>query len=107
MIALISENLPELTRLCCKYGVRKLEIFGSAATGEFNPETSDIDFVIDFVEDGPGSVDRYLGFLESVEALFGRHVDLVFERKMKPRFRAIAGRSREVVFERESGTVAA
>jgi len=34
--------------LCRRYGVRKLELFGSATDGAFDPRTSDLDFLVDF-----------------------------------------------------------
>ena len=48
MVDLITDNLPAITALCEKHGVRKLEVFGSATSDRFDPETSDVDFVIEF-----------------------------------------------------------
>ena len=47
MIALIAENKDKIAEICCAYRVRRLDLFGSAASGDFNPETSDIDFIVD------------------------------------------------------------
>jgi uncharacterized protein len=42
------KNGRQITELCQRYQVKRLEIFGSAATGAFKPEASDLDFVVDF-----------------------------------------------------------
>ena len=107
MIQQLKDKQPEIARLCEQYGVRKLDVFGSAATGEFDPETSDYDFVIDFLDYGPGISDRFIDFADALEALLGRSVDFAFEEKMKPRFLAAVNESREVVFATRDGTVAA
>jgi uncharacterized protein len=107
MIQQLKDRQPEIARLCEEYGVRKLEVFGSAATGDFDPETSDYDFVIDFLDYGPGIADRFIDFAYALEALLGRSVDFAFERKMKPRFRDFIADQREVLFEASSRPVAA
>ena len=67
-----------IAALCRQYGVLRPDVFGSAAKGTFDPETSDLDFVASFADRAvPGYFDRYFGFIESLEALFGRAVDLV------------------------------
>src|SRR5439155_16574437 len=51
----------ELTELCQRHGVRRLELFGSATSERFNPVTSDLDFLVEFAPakgDG-GYADRY------------------------------------------------
>lgn len=41
----ISELIEQVTEICKKNGVKRLDLFGSFATGTFTP-TSDIDFVV-------------------------------------------------------------
>jgi predicted nucleotidyltransferase len=48
MKTLIEVKHTEIVDLCRRYRVRKLELFGSAANGRFDPETSDLDFLVDF-----------------------------------------------------------
>ena len=50
MIPLISQHSDELTEICRRYHVKRLDVFGSAAVGDFNPDTSDIDFLVEFDE---------------------------------------------------------
>jgi uncharacterized protein len=67
-----------LAALCETHGVKSLDLFGSGATDDWNPNESDLDFVVSFrPEPGPGIADRYLGLAEDLEKLFGRPVDLL------------------------------
>lgn len=108
MNAVIANNQSALVEICRRHGVRKLEVFGSAVGEEFDPTTSDIDFVVDFLDYGPGVADRYFSFIESLEALFGREVDLVFERKLtNPYFIQSINESRRNIYEAGDSKVAA
>ena len=40
----IEAHLEAIRTLCREYGVRGLELFGSAATDAFDPERSDVEF---------------------------------------------------------------
>ena len=100
MIALVDERRAELGRLCRRYGVRRLELFGSAVTGVFLDATSDLDFIADFADRSPGYADRYLDFAEALEALFGRKVDLLTEESIRNRyFRREVDATRQTVYE--------
>ena len=47
--AAIADKREELAELCRRYDVARLEVFGSAARGtNFDPETSDADFLVEF-----------------------------------------------------------
>lgn len=76
----------------------RLDLFGSATGSNWNSETSDFDFVIEFADYGPGISTRFFDFGDDIEDLLGRKVDLVSERRMRPRFRASVDRVREPVF---------
>lgn len=80
MLPLIETHREDIATLCATYRVVRLDVFGSAAIGDFN-ETSDLDFVVRFADTTPGTcADRYLDLAESLEALLGRGVDLLTER---------------------------
>jgi len=67
-----------LAELCMRYEVQLLELFGSAARGDFDPSSSDYDFLVAFLPKGNvNAADRYLGRLMDLENLLGRKVDLV------------------------------
>lgn len=79
-----------------------MDLFGSAATGQFNAEASDLDFLVRFADREPtGSyADRYLGLAESLEQLFQRRVDLVTEESIRnPYLRREIHATRETVYE--------
>ena len=74
----IEDKLGPLTKLCQQYGVRKLVLFGSALGDDFDPQRSDLDFLVDFQALPAGEYAKsYFGLLQDLEALFGRSVDLV------------------------------
>jgi len=84
MQPIITNHQQELLALCERFGVRRLEVFGSAAGERFDPSHSDLDFLVDFRPARPGELaDRYFGLLEALEALFGRPVDLVMTAAIK------------------------
>jgi hypothetical protein len=78
MVGLIEEHRAALVALCRQSRVARLEVFGSAATGQDFGAESDVDFLVEFQPLEPGEHARcYLGLLVDLQDLFGRHVDLV------------------------------
>jgi uncharacterized protein len=99
MIAEISSHREELRELCRRFHVRHLDLFGSATGDDFDAERSDLDFLVEF-EPEALSFDTYFGLKESLEALFGRSVDLVEPSAIRnPYFKESVERSRERIFE--------
>jgi len=90
----------ELGSLCRRFRVRRLEVFGSAATGHFHGDASDLDFLVEFEpQASAGYADLYFGLLESLEALFGRTVDLVVVSTIRnPYFRQAVDSSRRLIY---------
>ncbi|MCC7241012.1 MAG: nucleotidyltransferase domain-containing protein [Acidobacteria bacterium] len=85
----VSEHADAIADLCRRYGVLRLELFGSAAAGTDDPTRSDLDFLVEFqpLEEGTYA-DTYFGLMEGLEALFHRPVDLVVASAIKnPYFR--------------------
>ena len=78
--AVVAERTEELREICRAHGVRRLDLFGSAAREDFDPETSDLDFLVSFHkgEHKPYAGD-YFELLEELERVFGRTVDLVMD----------------------------
>ena len=83
MIALISDNLEEIRALCRKHRIARLDLFGSAAKGTFDPATSDLDFLVDLGEYDSTALDRYLALADDLETLFARPVDLMTVESLK------------------------
>ncbi len=104
------EGKPEqVSELCRRFNVNRLEIFGSAATGEFDPASSDLDFIVDFGDRPLGPWASHLvDFAEALELLFGRRVDLITPRSIRNLyFRQSVDASRRVVYEASSQEAAA
>lgn len=84
MQPLVDHQRLRIADLCRHYGVRSLDLFGSASTGEFDSLHSDVDLLVDFQDASPaGAADRYFGLKEDLQALFGRSVDLVMRRALR------------------------
>ncbi|HWQ48451.1 MAG TPA: nucleotidyltransferase family protein [Methanosarcina sp.] len=70
-----------------KFGVKRIGIFGSFARGE-EREDSDLDVFVVF-EEGQKTFDNYMDLKFYLEDLFGREVDLVTEKALKPQLKDI------------------
>jgi len=104
MLAFTAAQHAAITGLCRRFGVERLEVFGSAARGDFDPERSDIDLIVHFQEDRKaGLFDRYWALAEELERLLGRPVELLTERMIRnPYFRAAVDQERQTIYARES-----
>ena len=96
----IEKNRDQIAALCQRFGVRRLEVFGSAASGSFDPERSDVDFLLDFGADYDRTLfSRYFGLKEALEKLLGRNVDLVMLGALvNPYFIESVNRTRKLVY---------
>lgn len=101
MITEITEQRETIAELCRKHRVRRLEVFGSSADGTFEPSSSDIDFLVEYMELQPGEhYESYFGLLEDLEALFKRKIDLVEAGAMRnPYFIRRVNESRKLVYD--------
>lgn len=101
MHLMIDRHRAEIALLCRRFGVTRLELFGSAARGaDFDPDASDADFLVEFNRATDlSSLDRYFGFTEALEQVLGRPVDLVEPSAVKnPFLRAAIERSKELIY---------
>ncbi len=100
MIQLIDDKRKAIEALCRRYRVLRLEIFGSAVAGGFDPSSSDLDFLVEFHELRDNEyADAYFGLLEDLGTLFQRDVDLVVNSAVKnPYFRESMERSRTLLY---------
>jgi predicted nucleotidyltransferase len=96
----IEQHRPQIESLCREFGVTRLELFGSAARGDFDPATSDYDFFVEFEDRGwKGSFKRYMGLKLALEDLLRRQVDLVEPTAtLNPYFAEVANRYRDMVY---------
>src|SRR5277367_3654857 len=74
MHAEIAAKKEDVIALC-----RRLEIFGSAArSADFDPDASDVDFLVEFLHDSPlPPLEQFFGLADALKQLLGRPVDLL------------------------------
>lgn len=96
----IEERRAELAELCRRHHVSSLSLFGSAVRDDFDPERSDLDFLVEFEPLPAGQyANAYFGLLESLSQLFGRPVDLVVASAIRnPYFRQSVERTRTLLY---------
>ena len=104
MIAIIEQRKTSIAEACRKFGVQRLEVFGSAARGDFDWQKSDLDFIAKFIPPlHPGVADRFLGLAETLENIFARPVDLLTDAMIRnPVLRDEVDRDRTSVYEHRS-----
>ena len=100
MQPIIETRRAELAALCRRFHVRRLEVFGSATTGDFDPSRSDVDFLVEFEPMTPESyADAYFGILSELEDLLERRIDLVSARAIRnPYFAAGVDATRHTIY---------
>ncbi len=77
MVTLGPKIIEQVSELYAGCGVARLDLTGSAAREDFDPSTSDIDLLVEFL---PGAKVSALDFVElsdALERVFGRRVDLI------------------------------
>jgi len=83
IIQVLKNHLRELQH---RFHVASLSIFGSIARGDERPE-SDLDVLVSF--EGPSTFDGYMDLKFFLEDLVNRKVDLVTEKAVPPRLKAV------------------
>jgi uncharacterized protein len=96
VVELIEQHRENLLALCRKYDVARLDVIGSALRDDFDPDRSDLDFVVEFnkltVHD---AFDRFFGLMVDLEDLFGRRIDLVsYPAIQNPYFKQVVDQTR-------------
>lgn len=92
------ENKKELEDYCQKNQIKFFGLFGSFARGE-ERENSDIDVVIDFIE--TKSLMKIGKIQYDLEESFGRSVDLVSKRSIKPALKNNILKDLKVLYEKK------
>ena len=91
-----------LAEVCKRYGVVRLEVFGSFTRGDAQAG-SDLDIMVTFGPDAPVGL-AFVSLQQALETLFGRPVDLVarsaVEHSPNKYFRHYALRRTEPIYER-------
>jgi predicted nucleotidyltransferase len=70
--------LEAVAEVCRKYGVSELAVFGSALREDFDPQRSDVDFLVRFIDNDAGDWGhKYMDMEEELAAILRRKVDVV------------------------------
>ena len=74
----VAKHTNEIIALCKKYGVLRLEVFGSAARGvDFDETQSDVDLIARFDKvQAKFTLSEYFDFVDELETVLNRKVDL-------------------------------
>jgi len=101
MNQLVKDKLEDMVNLCKIRGVRRLALFGSAATHAFDQSSSDLDLIVEFKPMSPVQhAENYFGLMEDLQRIFGVPVDLVeMEPIRNPYFRQAVTTNQVVLYE--------
>lgn len=73
----LKQKRQDILAIACRYGAKKVRVFGSVVRGEDGPD-SDVDFLVE-LERGRSLMDLG-GLLMDLQELLGRKVDVVTEK---------------------------
>jgi predicted nucleotidyltransferase len=96
----IAQHRADISVICLRYQIRRLEVFGSAARGDdFDADHSDADFLVEFSPEAPADLHRFFGIKSELESLLGRRVDLIEPGSVRNPF-VLAGinKNREAIY---------
>ena len=97
MHEMIEQKREGIEALCRGLGIRRLDLFGSAVGGSFDPDSSDVDVLVEFdIRPGFDYFGTYFGLKEGLERILGSPVDVVSVTSIRnPYFRDQVMRTRE------------
>jgi len=83
MIDAVAQNLDAIRSACRKHGVSFMELVGSAARDDFDPDRSDVDVLVDFPDESPDLFGAFMGLREDLASILGRQVDVIAIRGVR------------------------
>jgi len=87
VIEALERRRGQIAEACARHRVLRLDAFGSAVHGEFRPDESDVDLLVDFAPmDAYARVDAYFDLLDDLRGILGTKVDLVMVDAVKNRY---------------------
>jgi hypothetical protein len=100
MVALIENKRESIVALCRKYGVVRMDVFGSVLRDDYEPGRSDVDLLVEFGPRDPYELaEVYFDMLDELRELLGGRVDLVMSGAIKnPYILADIEQSKQVLY---------
>jgi Predicted nucleotidyltransferases len=89
-------DIEKIARFCRERGIRKLSLFGSLLHGDFDPERSDVDVLID-LQPGMRPGLAYFGWADELSTIIGHKVDLC--SRLDPRIEQEVRRESVTIYE--------
>jgi uncharacterized protein len=87
-----------LVDICTKYHIHKLSLFGSVLREDFQPDTSDIDMLVEF-EQGHTPGLAFFGIADEFQQYCGRTVDVCTKEDISTYFRETVLREAVPIYE--------
>lgn len=109
MPSFIEPYRPQIIALCRRFNVHRLEVFGSALRADFDPASSDVDFLVEFdANPGVNAFEAYFDLRRELSELLGRPVDLVMPSAIRNSYvKASIDASKESVYAAYCSTFSA
>ena len=87
MVRVLQDKRQVIAELCARFGVTRLDVFGSALREDSRPGESDVDLLVEFAPMEPHDLaDAYFGLLDELRELVGGEVDLVMADAVTNRY---------------------
>ena len=84
MIGLLESKRQAIDDVCSRFGVARLEVFGSTLREDFKEGESDLDLLVEFKPmESYARVDAYFGMRDELRALLKQEIDLVMVGAVK------------------------
>ena len=87
--------LDEIREFCEKWGIAKIEVFGSAIRDDFNPQNSDVDLLLSRRMNPKVRISLFdeVTMVDELAEIFGRKVDLVWRSSIETHYNEIRKKS--------------
>jgi len=87
MVRVLEDKREAITEACARFGVVRLDAFGSALRDDFRLGESDVDLLVEFRPMDPFAlVDAYFWLLDELREFLATDVDLVMSDAIKNRY---------------------
>jgi predicted nucleotidyltransferase len=94
----IAIDLEKIAAFCRERMIRRLSLFGSVLRGDFDPQRSDVDVVVEFLPDAhPGL--KFFGYGEELARILGHKVDFNTPAWLSKHFRQEVLREALTIYE--------